>query len=65
MLQFIESAVQRNQHVVVFLHNGEIIKGKALDIHESILQIKAGEITYSIKLTDICDIFGVLKAEGI
>lgn len=50
---------------MVFLHNGDVIRGVALNIHEDILQIKTGESTSDINVKDICDVFGVLKAEGV
>jgi len=65
LLEFIEWNVQGNQHVVVFLHNGEVIRGKALGFQENILRIKSEEFIYNINIEEISDIFSISKAEGI
>ncbi|MCA1291734.1 hypothetical protein LBW89_01750 [Paenibacillus sp. alder61] len=65
MLEFIEWNVQGNQHVVVFLHNGEVIRGKAWAFQKNILRIKSEEVIHNINIEEISDIFSIRKAEGI
>lgn len=49
--------------LVVFLHKGEVIRGKALAFHENVLKIKSEEVIHEIKVDEIRDIFSVKKGE--
>lgn len=62
-IQFIEWTVQGEQEVVVFIHKGEVIRGKALTFHENVLQVKSDEVIHEIKVDEISDIFSVKKGE--
>lgn len=62
-IQFIEWTVQGEQKVVVFLHKGDVIRGKALAFHKNVLKLKSEEVIHEIKVDEIRDIFSVKKGE--
>lgn len=59
MIEFIRWTVLDNKKVVVFLHNGEIIRGRSLAYSDNILQIIQEESISKINTVDISDIFSI------